>query len=104
MSDYQGKVVIVMNVASKCGLTNKNYTQMTEIHQQYKDKGLEVLAFPCNQFLWQEPANEQTICSFVKNKFGAEFQMFSKVDVNGQNAHDVFKWLRRNCVLSRGTD
>ncbi|GMT15042.1 hypothetical protein PFISCL1PPCAC_6339, partial [Pristionchus fissidentatus] len=92
---YKGKVVIVVNVASQCGLTNANYTQLKEILDKYESRGLAVAAFPCNQFGGQEPACEIDIMSFVKTKFSMEPDLFSKIDVNGDNADPLWKWLKK---------
>ncbi|KAG8370710.1 hypothetical protein BUALT_Bualt13G0011600 [Buddleja alternifolia] len=78
---YKGKVLLVVNVASKCGFTNSNYTQLTELYSQYKDKGFEVLAFPCNQFLNQEPGSSQEAEQFACTRFKAEYPIFQKGDI-----------------------
>lgn len=93
LSKYQGKVVIVVNVASAWGKTNLSYTQLQELYERYHDQGLEILAFPCNQFGSQEPGPNEKIKEFVK-KFGVSFQMFSKIDVNGATAHPLFEFLQ----------
>ncbi|RZC93958.1 hypothetical protein C5167_016652 [Papaver somniferum] len=79
LSIYKGKVLLFVNVASNCGLTDVNYTQLSEIYTKYKDQGLEVLAFPCNQFLKQEPKSAQEVEQFVCTRFKAEFPVFHKV-------------------------
>ncbi|XP_047956200.1 probable glutathione peroxidase 4 [Salvia hispanica] len=79
LSSYKGKVSLVVNVASKCGFTNSNYTQLTELHLKYKDKGFEILAFPCNQFLNQEPGISQDAEQFACSRFKAEYPIFQKV-------------------------
>ncbi|GAU31522.1 hypothetical protein TSUD_332980 [Trifolium subterraneum] len=78
LSSYKGKVLIVVNVASKCGFTNVNYTQLTELYNKYKDKGLEILAFPCNQFLNQEPGSSHDAEQFACTRFKAEYPIFGK--------------------------
>ena len=93
------KCIMVVNVASKWSLTNKHYQQLVKIHQEYRDKGFEIFAFPCNQFLSQESCSNEHIKKFVKNKYGVEFKMFSKIEVNGKNTHDVFKFCRENSPL-----
>ncbi|CAI2379803.1 unnamed protein product [Moneuplotes crassus] len=93
------KCIMVVNVASKCGLTKTHYTQMVKIHNKYKDKGFEIFAFPCNQFLSQEPGSNEDIKKFAREKYGAEFQLFSKIDVNGPNTHEVFRFCRRHSPL-----
>ncbi|MCE3050700.1 Phospholipid hydroperoxide glutathione peroxidase, mitochondrial [Datura stramonium] len=76
---YKGDVLLVVNVASKCGLTNINYTQLTQLYNQYKNKGFEVLAFPCNQFLKQEPGTSQEAQEFACTRFTAGYPIFQKV-------------------------
>ncbi|KAK7396357.1 hypothetical protein VNO78_17297 [Psophocarpus tetragonolobus] len=93
---YKGKVLLVVNVASKCGFTNSNYTQLTEIYSRYKDRGLEILAFPCNQFLKQEPRSSQEAEEFACTRFKAEFPIFNKVRVNGSDTAPVYKFLKAN--------
>ncbi|KAL1539790.1 Phospholipid hydroperoxide glutathione peroxidase, mitochondrial [Salvia divinorum] len=94
LSSYKGKVLLVVNVASKCGFTNSNYTQLTELHSKYKDKGFEIFAFPCNQFLYQEPGTSQDAEQFACSRFKAEYPIFQKVKVNGPNAAPVYKFLK----------
>ncbi|KAL8513556.1 hypothetical protein ACS0TY_012868 [Phlomoides rotata] len=91
---YKGKVLLVVNVASECGFTNSNYTQLAELYSQYKDKGLEILAFPCNQFLNQEPGSSQEAEHVACTRFKAEYPIFQKVKVNGSNAAPVYKFLK----------
>eukprot|EP00879_Flechtneria_rotunda_P012448 GHRR01012999.1.p1 GENE.GHRR01012999.1~~GHRR01012999.1.p1 ORF type:complete len:213 (+),score=39.60 GHRR01012999.1:57-641(+) len=97
LDQYKGKVVLVTNVACYCGLTNSNYRELVQLHQKYHDKGLEILAWPCNQFGAQEPGTPAQITSFVTDKFGAEFTFMEKVDVNGPNTHPVWKYLKSGC-------
>lgn len=94
MSEYKGKVVIVVNTASKCGLTPQ-YEGLEKLYKKYKDKGLVVLGFPCNQFANQEPGDEKSISENCLINYGVTFPMFSKVDVNGKNAHPIFKYLKK---------
>lgn len=94
LSDYKGKVLLVVNVASKCGLTHANYKEMNVLYEKYKDTGLEILAFPCNQFLGQEPGTKEEIQEVACSMFKAEFPIFDKVEVNGQNAASIFKFLK----------
>ncbi|XP_054800443.1 probable glutathione peroxidase 4 [Prosopis cineraria] len=91
---YKGKVLLVVNVASKCGFTDSNYTQLTELYGRYKDKGLEILAFPCNQFLKQEPGTSQEAQEFACTRYKAEYPIFGKVRVNGPDASPVYKFLK----------
>ncbi|KAF3518454.1 hypothetical protein DY000_02062013, partial [Brassica cretica] len=94
LSVYQGKVLLIVNVASKCGFTETNYTQLTELYRKYKNQGLVILAFPCNQFLNQEPGTSQDAHEFACTRFKAEYPVFQKVRVNGQNAAPVYKFLK----------
>ncbi|CAN1300823.1 Probable phospholipid hydroperoxide glutathione peroxidase [Linum perenne] len=98
LSTYKGKVLLIVNVASQCGLTNSNYTELTELYKKYKDQGLEILAFPCNQFGSQEPGNNEQIMEFACTRFKAEYPIFDKtlvqVDVNGSNAAPIYKFLK----------
>ncbi|KAJ9547758.1 hypothetical protein OSB04_020301 [Centaurea solstitialis] len=94
LSIYKGKVLLVVNVASKCGFTSSNYPQLAEIYKKYKGEGFEILAFPCNQFLKQEPGSSEKIEEFVCTRFEAEYPIFHKVRVNGPNASPVYKFLK----------
>jgi glutathione peroxidase len=87
---YQGKVVMIVNVASRCGLTPQ-YEQLEALHEKYADKGLAILGFPCNQFLWQEPGDAEQIKQFCSTKYGVKFDMFAKVEVNGKGACEFYK-------------
>ncbi len=92
LSKYAGKVLLIVNVASKCGATPQ-YKDLQALHEKYKDKGLVVLGFPCNQFGKQEPGSEDDIKEFCSSKYSVTFDMFSKVDVNGENASPLYKYL-----------
>ncbi|MCA9265300.1 MAG: glutathione peroxidase [Planctomycetales bacterium] len=94
LNDYQGKVVLIVNVASKCGLTPQ-YTQLQALHEKYSDQGLSILGFPCNQFGKQEPGSADEIRSFCTENYGVKFDMFAKVDVNGNDACDLYKELTK---------
>ena len=94
LSRYKGKVLLIVNVASRCGLANSNYTELGQLYEKYREKGLEVLAFPCNQFAGQEPDSDEKIVEFACNRFQAEFPIFRKVDVNGNNAALLYKFLK----------
>ncbi|KAG9441208.1 hypothetical protein H6P81_017062 [Aristolochia fimbriata] len=94
LSTYKGKVLLIVNVASQCGLTNSNYTELSQLYEKYKDKGFEILAFPCNQFGGQEPGTNEQIMEFACTRFKAEYPIFDKVDVNGQNAAPIYKFLK----------
>ncbi|MGH1374251.1 MAG: glutathione peroxidase [Cellvibrionaceae bacterium] len=101
-SDYKGKVVLVVNTASKCGFTPQ-YKGLEALYQKYKDRGLVVLGFPCNQFGKQEPGGAQEIGEFCERNFGVSFPLFAKVDVNGDNAHPLFTHLKRQAPGVLGT-
>ncbi|MBV5277487.1 MAG: glutathione peroxidase [Campylobacteraceae bacterium] len=91
---YKGKVLLIVNVASKCGFTYQ-YEGLETLYKKYKDSGLVVLGFPCNQFSQQEPGNEEEIKSFCSLTYGVEFPMFSKIDVNGEKAHPLYTYLKK---------
>lgn len=103
MKSYKGKVVLIVNTASKCGFTSQ-YEGLEELYKKYKDRGLVVLGFPCNQFGNQEPGTAEEIASFCNLKFGVTFPMFQKVDVNGENADPLFKYLKSSVPGSNGAD
>ena len=92
LSDYRGKVLLVVNTASKCGFTPQ-YKGLEAIFRQFKDRGFAVLGFPCNQFGEQEPGEDASIAEFCERNFGVSFPLFAKVDVNGADAHPLFKHL-----------
>lgn len=95
LSDYQGKVLLIVNVASYCGYT-KQYSGLEEIYKKYKDKGFEILAFPCNQFGQQEPGTNEEIKSFCSSNFDVTFKLFDKVDVNGKDQSPLYSILTNN--------
>lgn len=95
----QYRVFLLTNVACKCGLTGSQYTQLVELHNEYHDKGLAILAFPCNQFASQEPGTEADIEQHVREHYNAKFFLFSKVEVNGPNTHPVYRFLRSHSTL-----
>lgn len=92
LSEYKGKALLIVNVASKCGLTPQ-YEQLEAFYEAHKAQGFEVLGFPCNQFAGQEPGSEAEIQSFCRSTFGVEFPMFSKVEVNGEGRHPLYETL-----------
>ena len=94
LSKYQdSKVVVIVNVASNCGFTYSNYRELVDLYDKYHDKGLEILAFPCNQFGEQEPGSDKQIKSFCTN-YGVNFPVMKKINVNGPTAIDLFKYLK----------
>ena len=93
MEEYKGKTVLVVNTASKCGLTPQ-FEGLEELYKKYRDKGLVILGFPCNQFANQEPGDEKSIAEGCLLNYGVTFPMFSKIDVNGPDAHPLYKYLK----------
>ena len=93
LDKYKGKVVLVVNTASKCGFTPQ-YKGLESLYRKYRDKGLEVLGFPCNQFGGQEPGSEKEIAQFCELNYGVKFPMFAKVDVNGDKTAPLYKYLK----------
>ncbi|KAK4488276.1 hypothetical protein RD792_004023 [Penstemon davidsonii] len=91
---YKGKVLLIVNVASQCGLTTSNYTELAQLYEKYKNQGLEILAFPCNQFGSQEPGTNEEIQQFACTRFKAEYPIFDKVEVNGSNTAPIYKYLK----------
>ncbi|GMP96257.1 hypothetical protein CsSME_00044979 [Camellia sinensis var. sinensis] len=95
LSIYKGKVLLIVNVASKCGMTSSNYMELNQLYQKYKDEaGLEILAFPCNQFGEEEPGSNDQILEFVCTHFKSEYPIFDKIEVNGENAAPLYKFLK----------
>ncbi|KAF4040757.1 Glutathione peroxidase [Phytophthora infestans] len=88
-------VILVVNVASDCGYTDKNYRELQELYEKYHDEGFMVLGFPCNQFGGQEPGTAEDILKFAQEKYHVTFPLFNKVDVNGENAHPLFNFLKK---------
>ena len=93
LSAYKGKVLLIVNVASKCGFTPQ-YTGLEKLWKDYQDRGLVVLGFPCDQFGHQEPGDEAEIKNFCSLNYDVDFPLFSKIDVNGKNTHPLYKWLK----------
>jgi glutathione peroxidase len=93
MEDFKGKTVLIVNTASKCGFTPQ-YEGLENLYKKYKDKGLVILGFPCNQFGSQEPGSNKEIIEGCLINYGVSFPMFSKIDVNGKEAHPLFKYLK----------
>ncbi|HUO58217.1 MAG TPA: glutathione peroxidase [bacterium] len=103
LSDYSGKVLLVVNVASKCGFTPQ-YEGLEKLYRKYKDKGFAILGFPCNQFGAQEPGNAEEIKSFCDLNYGVTFPLFAKIEVNGPNAHPLYKYLTQDKPGVLGTE
>jgi glutathione peroxidase len=93
LADYRGKVLLVVNTASQCGFTPQ-YGPLQKLYEDYAERGLVVLGFPCDQFGHQEPGTEAEISEFCDSRFGVTFPMFSKIDVNGKGAHPLYTWLK----------
>jgi glutathione peroxidase len=96
LSDYQGKVVLIVNTASKCGLTPQ-YKGLQELYERFQPMGLEILAFPCDQFANQEPGSDEEIQQFCQVNYGITFPVFAKIAVNGNGAHPLYRYLRAQC-------
>ena len=92
LSSYKGKIILIVNVASACGFTPQ-YEGLQDLFERYKDKGLEILAFPCNQFGSQEPGSNEQIKTFCEDKYSVSFKLFDKVDVIGEHASPLFNYL-----------
>lgn len=103
LAPYKGKVMLIVNVASKCGYTSQ-YDGLQALYEKYKDKGLVVLGFPCNQFAHQEPGSEEEIQNFCRVNFGVTFPMFSKINVNGDNTHPLYQYLKSQQPGILGTE
>ncbi len=102
MSNYsQVKCLLVVNVATKWGLTKEQYTQLTALHNKYNELGFQVLAFPCNQFMGQEPGTEAEIKHYVTSTYDSKFPLFAKIDVNGPNTHPIYQFLRQHSSLAQ---
>ena len=92
LRSFEGKVLLIVNVASKCGLTPQ-YEGLQALYQRYHDKGLEILGFPANDFLWQEPGSDSDIRQFCSTKYSVTFPMFSKISVRGKDMHPLYEFL-----------
>ena len=95
LKPYQGDVLLIVNVASKCGFTNQ-YEELERLYRTYKDDGLVILGFPCNQFKNQEPGSEDEILQFCRLTYGVSFPLFAKIEVNGEGAHPLYEFLRND--------
>lgn len=94
LREFEGKALLIVNTASKCGFTPQ-YKDLEALYREYKDRGFEVLAYPCNQFLGQEPGESSEIAGFCEKNYGVSFPLFDKVEVNGDNAHPLFEYLKK---------
>ena len=94
LAEFKGRVALIVNVASRCGFTPQ-YAALEKLWRQYRERGLVVLGFPCNQFGAQEPEDEAGIAKFCEQNYGVSFPMFAKVNVNGDEAHDLFRYLTK---------
>ena len=101
LADYSGKVLLIVNVASKCGLTPQ-YEGLERLYEQYRDKGLEVLGFPANNFLGQEPGTDEEIAEFCRSTYSVAFPMFSKISVVGDDQHPLYRELTRTVPEAQG--
>jgi len=103
LSEFAGQVVLVVNVASQCGFTPQ-YSGLEELYRELRGQGFAVLGFPCNQFGHQEPGNEEEIRNFCDMQYGITFPMYAKIDVNGDNAHPLYRWLKEQKPGVLGTE
>ena len=103
LADYAGKVLLIVNTASHCGFTPQ-YEGLETLYQKYKDRGLLVLGFPCNQFGAQEPGRESEISSFCQKNYGVSFPMFAKIEVNGDNTHPLYQHLKKSAPGLLGSE
>lgn len=101
LSDYKGKVLLVVNTATKCGFT-KQYAELQELYAEYSSKGFEILDFPCNQFLAQAPGDANEILQFCQSKFNITFKQFKKIKVNGKDQIELFSFLKDNAPENKG--
>jgi len=99
LSDYEGKVLVIVNTASKCGFTSQ-YEGLQKLYAEYHEQGLEVLGFPCNQFGGQEPGDNSEVDSFCQINYGVNFPLFAKIDVKGDNAHPLFQQLTEDAPFA----
>ena len=101
LADYKGKVLLIVNTASKCGSTPQ-YAGLQKLYETYHDKGFEVLGFPCNQFMGQEPGSNEEIQNFCQVNYGVTFPMFDKIDVNGDDTHPLYGYLKKTAPDALG--
>lgn len=98
LSNYKGKVLLIVNTATGCGFTTQ-YDELQSLYKEFNQKGFEILDFPCNQFANQAPGSDEEIHSFCTGRFGITFPQFAKIDVNGENAIPLYKWLTENTTF-----
>jgi glutathione peroxidase len=103
LTDYAGNVMLIVNTASECGFTPQ-FEGLEKLYESYKDRGLVVLGFPCNQFGEQEPGSAAEIGTFCQKNYGVSFPMFDKIDVNGDAAHPLYKWLKQSAPGLLGSE
>jgi glutathione peroxidase len=103
LGDYAGKVLLVVNTASECGFTPQ-FEGLEKLYEQYRERGLVVLGFPCNQFGAQEPGSAAEIGAFCQKNYGVSFPMFEKIDVNGDAAHPLYRWLKQSAPGVLGSE
>ncbi|NVD35381.1 glutathione peroxidase [Marinobacter lutaoensis] len=103
MADYRGKVLLIVNTASKCGFTPQ-FEGLQALYRDLRDQGLEVLGFPCNQFMNQDPGDEASIQAFCSLNYGVEFPMFAKIEVNGDRTHPLYRFLKRQARGMMGSE
>ncbi len=103
MADYRGKVLLIVNTASKCGFTPQ-FEGLQALYRDLSERGLEVLGFPCNQFMNQDPGDEDAISQFCSLNYGVEFPMFSKIEVNGPGAHPLYQYLKQSAKGVMGSE
>ncbi|PCI24924.1 MAG: glutathione peroxidase [SAR324 cluster bacterium] len=101
-SNFRGKVLLIVNTASKCGFTPQ-FEGLEKLYLQYSEQGLEVLGFPCNQFKKQDPGTDKEIVEFCRLNYGVSFQMFSKIEVNGENTHPLYEFLKKQAPGALGS-
>ena len=103
LTSLQGRVVLIVNTASACGFTPQ-FAGLEQLHQTYADRGLSVLGFPCNQFGAQDPGSNESIAEFCTARFGVSFPMMAKIEVNGTNAHPLYRWLKHQAPGLLGSE
>lgn len=102
LSQYQGQVMLIVNTASRCGFTPQ-LDGLEVLHKKYSDKGLAIIGFPCNQFLYQDPGSNSDIATFCQRNYGVSFPMYAKIDVNGRGTHPLYKFLKSSARGMWGT-